>query len=204
MNLDDYQQASFRGVQFLVPESTGPFGRNGIEHLYPDSEQHYVEDNGRLLRKYSFPAVVHGKDVKSQFLALQSAIETPGPGTLIHPNFGAVFVQMGECSFDISIRDAGVVNVTINCCEAGSPALPNLVSGSGVAIGGLTAKALMSMAGLFKSNFITPKSPTSVSVIRDALKNITDGVQNVFNASSGLADLVEAVSSLVSDLPPTN
>lgn len=193
MHLSDYQDASFRGVPFLVPENTGPFGRNAVEHLYPDSEQHYVEDNGKLLRKYSFPAILHGSDVKSRFLALQSAIETPGPGTLMHPNFGAVFVQMGECSFDITQRDAGVVTVTINCCEAGSPSLPSLVTGSGVAISGLTASALIAMADLFKENFIKPLSPVSASTIRKTLDIVTKKISSSFSS-------VDSVSETITDI----
>lgn len=193
MNADDYQQASFRGVPFLVPENTGPFGRNAVEHLYPDSEQHYVEDNGKLLRKYSFPAILHGNDVKSQFLALQSAIETPGPGTLMHPNFGAVFVQMGECSFDITQRDAGVVTVTVNCCEAGSPSLPSLITGSGVAISGLTASALIAMADLFKQNFVKPLSPVSLSMVRDALSLVTNKIGSSFLAVNSVAETITDV-----------
>lgn len=193
MNLEDYQPASLGGVSILVPRNSGDFGRNAIEHLYPDSEQHYVEDNGRLLRKYSFPAVVHGQDVKSRFLALQNVIEKPGPTTLVHPNFGAVFVQIGDCSFDITQKDAGVVNVHINCCEAGSPSFPSLTNGTGIAIGGLTAKALIAMAGLFKSNYVTPKSPTSVEQIRAALSNVASSVETIFRSSERVIDLATSV-----------
>lgn len=194
MNFEDYQQASFRGVPFLVPENSGPLGRNAVEHLYPDSEQHYVEDNGRLLRKYSFPAVIHGKDVKSQFRAIEAALEAPGPGTLLHPNLGPKFVQMGECSYDITQRDAGVVVFTINCCDAGSPTFPNLVSGSGVAIRGLTAKALISMASIFASHYRAPKSPTSVAKIRETLSRVTNALEYSFQSSKKVGELTQAIN----------
>ncbi len=204
MNLSDYQPASIGGVSVLVPRNSGNFGRNAIEHLYPDSEQHYVEDNGRLLRKYSFPAIVHGKKVKSDFLALQTVIEKPGPTTIVHPNFGAIFVQIGDCSFDITQKDAGVVKVHIDCCEAGSPALPSLVSGSGLSIGGLTTKALLAMADLFEANYVTPKSPTSVSQIRAALSNVAQNVETIFRSSENVIDLAASVVTPANTYLPKN
>lgn len=209
MNLSDYQPASIGGVSVLVPRNSGNFGRNAIEHLYPDSEQHYVEDNGKLLRKYSFPAIVHGKKVKSEFLALQAVIERPGPTTVVHPHFGAIFVQMGDCSFDITQSDAGVVTVQISCSEAGSPALPGLVTGSGAAIGGLTASALIAMASLFKSSYLAPLNPVSFSTIENTLRTVAGTISGVFNtvedyprilvdvySSAAIADVDKLASNL--------
>lgn len=193
MNFSEYQEASFRGVHFLVPNDDGTMGRNNIEHNYPDSETHYIEDNGKLVRKYSLEACLHGPNVKSQFLALEAALETPGPGTLLHPWLGAKFVSVNECSYNVTQREAGIVKVSINCCDAGAPSFPSMVSGSGLSIGGLTAKALISMAGLFAANYKIPLSVTSVTEIRSALTNVANSVETLFRASEGVIDLAASI-----------
>lgn len=195
MNLSDYQEASFRGVRFLVPDGDGTVGRNSIEHNYPDSETHYIEDNGKLVRKYTLEACLHGPDVKSQFLALEAALETPGPGTLLHPWLGVKLVSVTECPYSITQREAGIVKFTINCCDAGAPSYPNLVSGSGVAIGGLTATALIAMSDLFAANFKKPLSAVSLATIKDTLSKVTSTVDGVFRSASGLPEILNDVNS---------
>ena len=77
MNPKDYLTALVGGVRVLVPSDDGAFGRNNIRHEYPDSEVHYVEDNGKLIREFTIDGLLHGPDVKSQFLALEAAVTAP-------------------------------------------------------------------------------------------------------------------------------
>ncbi len=88
------QPASFRGVPFLVDSDTMDGGRRGPTHEYPYKEEPYNEDMGLKARTYKFAAYVIGDDYFGKRDALIDALETKGPDTLIHPQYGAQQVRL--------------------------------------------------------------------------------------------------------------
>lgn len=102
------REASFRGVKFLVDGDSVPVGRRTQLHEYPKRDQPMVEDMGRQTREYRFEAFVAGSDFLAQRDRLLAALDTPGPGELIHPWFGRVTVTAGECDLSHSRRELGV------------------------------------------------------------------------------------------------
>lgn len=182
MNPKDYLKASISGVRFLVPSDDGAFGRNNIRHEYPDSDVHYIEDNGKLIREFNIEALLHGPDVKSQFLALEAALTTPGPKTLLHPWLGVKLVTVDQCSYRVTQKEAGLVRVSIPCCEAGSPAFPALFTGSAIGIGGLVSSAIIAMRNLFLSSYTIPTTPTSIAIVNSTLSTVANNFSGFFNS----------------------
>ena len=102
------REASFRGVQFLVDSDSVPVGRRTQLHEYPKRDQPMVEDMGRQTREYKFEAFVAGSDFLAQRDRLLVALDTPGPGELIHPWFGRITVTAGKCELSHVRRELGV------------------------------------------------------------------------------------------------
>ena len=86
--------ASFRGVPFVVVENNRRRGRQVALHTYPFRDDPWPEDLGRSPRVTSLRGFVVGDDADAQIAALEAAVETPGPGQLVHPSIGALLVQV--------------------------------------------------------------------------------------------------------------
>lgn len=129
--------ASFKGVPFIIKGAISSFGRRTIEHEFPDKDIPFSEDLGRRSRTYSVEGFVLGPNYLTQRDNLQFVCEEEGPGELIHPYYGilsvicknieirdssrenriarfqAVFVEVGERIFPIAEADTvGLVDRT--------------------------------------------------------------------------------------------
>lgn len=101
-------------------------GRRIVTHQYPQRDEPFTEDLGRAAREYEISAFVLGDDCVDQAYAVRDAIEQPGPGTLVHPEFGEVQVIArpgGSMSFSQTRR---IVHFTLTFVEAGLNAFPEM------------------------------------------------------------------------------
>jgi prophage DNA circulation protein len=122
--LADYQQASFRGVPFLIRSHERAGGRRVAAHEYPFRDVGSAEDMGRRQITYRLRAYVVGSPSISYFPArdaLQAAFDAPGTGTLVHPFLGSVTVlcatatlsegEAGNSAYwDLEFVDSGVTS----------------------------------------------------------------------------------------------
>lgn len=115
----DYFPASYNGVFFECLVGGSEHGRRGVTGEFPFGEQTAYQDMGIKIRKYSISGRFQGPDCVSQTTALIAAVETPGPGNLIHPTRGSLTVACtdfkvkddivqaaGETTFDMEFVDA--------------------------------------------------------------------------------------------------
>ncbi|BAN97989.1 phage tail/DNA circulation protein [Plautia stali symbiont] len=129
---DNLRPASFRGVPFQVEDDEGTFGRRVQVHEYPNRDKPYTEDLGRATRRFTINAYLIGNDFFEDRDRLIVAIDTPGPGTLVHPYYGEIAVCIdGEVRVSHSGRDGRMCRVSFNVVEAGELSFPT----AGVATG---------------------------------------------------------------------
>lgn len=98
-------QGTFRGVAFYVRNEQGQNGgRRIVKREFPLRENGGADDIGKRLREYTFNAILLGEDYFQQRDALIKALDAPGPGELVHPNFGTLQIQIGtwDCKEDTS------------------------------------------------------------------------------------------------------
>ena len=107
------REASFRGVPFWVDSDSVPVGRRTQLHEYPKRDQPLVEDMGRQTREYKFAGFIIGPDFISQRDRLLVALDTPGPGELIHPWFGRLTVTAGDCEISHARSELGMVRFNL-------------------------------------------------------------------------------------------
>ncbi|MGG2139903.1 DNA circularization protein [Symbiopectobacterium sp. RP] len=122
---EQLRPASFRGVPFQVEDDEGTFGRRVQVHEYPNRDKPYTEDLGRATRRFTISAYLVGDDFFEARDRLIVAIDTPGPGTLVHPYYGEIAVCIdGEVRVSHSGREGRMCRVSFSVVEAGELSFP--------------------------------------------------------------------------------
>ncbi len=117
--------ASFRGVPFAVFDNADRSGGRAIvTHEFPLRDQPCNEDLGEATHTYQVEAVVVGDDVIDQAIALEVALDAPGPGTLVHPYYGTLQAVVKSARTSWRKGQGRVARFSITFVEdAGAPAL---------------------------------------------------------------------------------
>jgi prophage DNA circulation protein len=132
---DQWIPASFRNAPFFCESNSRDNGRRIVEHEFPKKELPYAEDMGRRAKIFSiraycitYPFTMQGpfldglynRDYRVTRDALLTALEQPGPGTLIFstlPSENVVVTRYrmteeerfgGYCTFDIEFSEYGL------------------------------------------------------------------------------------------------
>ncbi|HGM5819271.1 TPA: DNA circularization protein [Serratia marcescens] len=121
---EDLRDASFRGVPFYFVDVEGTGGRRAIPHAYPKKEVGWTEDHGAVLTQQQINGILLGNDYQAQFNRLLAALNTPGPGELVHPWFGVQQVQAGKVTHKLSTEEGGIVYVSFEVFEVGEQLFP--------------------------------------------------------------------------------
>jgi len=121
---EQLQPASFRGVRFEVDSDSSPVGRRTQTHEFVQRDQPFVEDLGRQTREFKLTAFVIGADCYDKRDALLGALDKPGPGELVHPQFGKLNVTAADCSVSHERREGGLVRFDLVFIEAGEKGFP--------------------------------------------------------------------------------
>ncbi len=121
---EQLQPASFRGVRFEVDSDSSPAGRRTQTHEFVQRDQPFVEDLGRQTREFKFSAFVIGADCYTKRDALLAVLDKPGPGELVHPQFGKLNVTAGDCAVSHERREGGMVRFDLVFIEAGEKGFP--------------------------------------------------------------------------------
>lgn len=121
---EDLRDASFRGVPFHFVDVEGTGGRRAIPHAYPKKEVGWTEDHGAVLTQEQINGILLGSDYQEKLNGLLAALNTPGPGELVHPWFGVQQVQVGKVTHKLSTEEGGIAYVSFEVFEAGEQLFP--------------------------------------------------------------------------------
>ncbi len=107
--------ASFRGIEFFVPDTSSEVGRRVAEHYFAGMDQSAYDDEGLHAERISIDGLYVGADYISHGKALKEAFEQAGEGTLIHPWWGAINVLLVEpATIKWSAKELRVVRFSAN------------------------------------------------------------------------------------------
>lgn len=87
---DSLLECSFRGVVFDVVGTRDAYGRAISVAEYPYRDGGETEDLGAQPARFSLQAVFFGDDYDARLRELLAALNTAGPGELIHPVWGSI------------------------------------------------------------------------------------------------------------------
>lgn len=185
---DKLHPASFRGVPFQVDDDEGTFGRRVQVHEYPNRDKPYTEDLGRATRRFSISAYLVGDDFFEARDRLIAAIDTPGPGILVHPYYGEIAVCIdGEVRVSHSGREGRMCRVSFSVVEAGELSFPTagiatshtLISSSSALNDRIEAVfADLGLNGLadFSQNGVLNQAKSMISHVTNAFDTIDSGI----------------------------
>ena len=197
-----YSKASFRGVEFHIDEHDVTGGRRVQNHEYPNRDENYAEDLGRVTPTFSFTAFLIGAKYKEQLDALIDACNKPGTGKLVHPGYGTKNVICTNITPKISSKQGGMATVELTFINAGSKAVPV----TSIDLGGLlssAANALISSASLsFAENWTLSNGVAGllglINGIADAASSAIDYLSAGIGYVEGMtSDIMETTNKLV-------
>lgn len=171
--------ASFRGVAFHIDVGDIEAGRRVQVHEYPQRDKPYTEDLGRSARDLTVDGFVVGENYVDQVNALLTALEKPGPGTLVHPWLGSMTVSLNgkaRVSFDSGL---GQARVSMPFVESGELEFPS------------AGAATQSLSRIAASNLESASVSSFASLF--SIDGFQDFVQT--SANGGLGDMFGIVSS---------
>lgn len=184
--------ASFRGVPFGVLGSSGKFGRRNAVHEYPFQGTVWVEDMGRAARHIGVFGFLVGDDAIAQRERLIAAVETSGPGELIHPTLGRLRVSTIDFSSDERWDQGRVFQVSFTFIEAGERVFPTVATSTGDAVAAACKSADAAASGDFASSVGTALKQGAVVAAQAASTAAAWGrqAQRLANDATNLYNMV--------------
>lgn len=177
--------ATFRGVTFNVISSEFTGGRRTVKHAYPFRDKVFSEDMGRAGRSFPVEAFLVGDDFLDQVEDLVEALETEGPGELVHPYFGTHTVIAPKFTVRVSRDEGGYATISVEFDHTDTePTFPSVT---------VDAKALMDVSA--------DDAFAAAGVDLTALHNLTDLSVSAISKVAGVIDA--AGSQLGALLGPT-
>lgn len=123
---DNLRQGSFRGVPFYWQSVDTEIGRRTARHDYPQRDDSYFEDLGKLPREFTLELYVLGPEYMAARDRLAQAFEEAGPGTLVHPTFGSLEVVLsGRARCRETTDEGGMARFTATFVRAGAARYPS-------------------------------------------------------------------------------
>lgn len=198
---DDLRPGSFRGVPFFIEGSQFSGGRRVTFHEFPNREDPFAEDLGRVGRTFKVDGHLLGEDVFDQKEKLLEACEKFGPGELIHPYYGTRQVQVGAVSFDDDTKEGRITRFSIQFYEAGDNRFPKDVDDKQALLENSAALAKEKNKSLFDRVFSIAKLPGyAVNSARNSVFAATVAFQNatrdVVATAEGIANLAYDIRNL--------
>ena len=204
---DQLHAASFRGIPFEVESTSGTFGRRGPLHEYPLRDKPYKQDMGRAARHLTIDAFVLGDDYLARRDDLIEALETAGPGLLVHPSMGPMTVFAEPAEVVETKEEGGMARIRFSFVEAGELTFPTgtIVAATEALDAGI-AGWLAAAADLIASLDLAG----AVWLVTDAIETVTDIVDDLARLltpspalllaldqmEAGVADLLAAPETL--------
>lgn len=190
--------ASFRGIPFFIEGSQYTSGRRVTFHEFPNREEPYAEDLGRVGRTFKIEGHLLGDDIFEQKERLIEACEKFGPGELIHPYFGNRSVQVGAFSVDEDTKEGRILKFSIQFYESGDNRFPKDVDDKQTLLENAGDLAGEKNKSLFDRVFSIAKLPGfAVNSARNSVFAATAAFQN---ATKDVVATVEGIANLAYDI----
>jgi len=107
---DKLLPASFRGISFLIPQTSVPVGMKGQLHEFPQRDTPFFEQLGKQSQVHKMTGWVIGDDCFERRDKLIEALSTPEAGELVHPWLGRMQVKAGECEMSHDLMGGGMIS----------------------------------------------------------------------------------------------
>jgi len=124
IDLGQYQQASFRGIEFHVTKSRRRSQHRIDKKHYPFAKRGRVTDMGVDDFAFEMEIYLLGNDALQRRAALEAAFDQIGPGPLVHPTRGTISVVVESVYDDEVFTELGVADFNVTFVQAGDATGP--------------------------------------------------------------------------------
>ncbi|HSR78767.1 MAG TPA: DNA circularization N-terminal domain-containing protein [Xanthobacteraceae bacterium] len=188
---EQLQPASWRGVDFVMDAAENRAGRRTAVHEYPYRDTVWVEDLGRLPRRFAFQGFIVGDDVYQQRNAMIQACEQPGEGTLVHPTLGSVQCVLIEFSTTDRRERGRMVEIAFSFVVSGDIVFPQTSAATGEQVGTLAGALSRASAGdlsaqLGTMRIVPQQARAGVPAFGALATGVVDDPARALNATNGL------------------
>lgn len=196
----------FRQARFVVPSSTAKVGRRAEVHEYPLRSIPWVEDIGRAARHFEAEVFVDGTladDYLAARNALITALETPGPGTLVHPWYGTMTVSVpGPTSVRETNADGGRATFRITFVESGALQFPAAGTDTQEQVDAKAVAALAAATESFEETFDSEGLPgwALTELQEDLRASLTALESNLEGITSEIAAQIRAPANMAASI----
>lgn len=184
--IKDLHPASFRGIPFLVKSETVTRGKKVVMHEYPNSDERYVEELGKIPPVFTIPAIVHGEDYINKRLELEEALERPGQGLLIHPIYGRINVVATSFSVSSDQTEIGQFLFDITFAKSRENITPSPSSPTAASVSKLRKDTLEKLDARLGQIY---NAPTKISAFDSAINTINGAFGEVKSQIQKVTDL---------------
>jgi prophage DNA circulation protein len=198
---DKFRKGSFRGVAFFVDKHELSSGRRFQNHEFPQRDKSRSEDLGRKIRKFTLDLFVLGEDYFEDRDALIAALETEGPGELIHPYLGRKVVQAGSFTVSESRSERRIATFATEFQESGQLLFPESVEDETQKALDNADEVIEESKSFLESAYDVANQPARiVNAASDLISGVSDAIEDsVKKFTQPIADLSFAISNLKAD-----
>jgi prophage DNA circulation protein len=199
---DQMGPATFRGVPFFVDTAERSGGRRTVKHEYPNRDDPFIEDMGRRAGSYPVEGYVLGADYLAARNALIAALETEGPGELVHPYYGTLRVICSTFRVREAAGEGGVARLSIEFEQTtATPIQPTAVPDAGRLVISSANAAALAVAAEFQESFDPSGLPGSsldsaIAMVKSAGAAVDSAMGPIVTDEQALADLKRKISAL--------
>lgn len=196
--------ASWRGVPFRTTDADLGVGRRNVLNEYPLRDTPYVDDLGRKARTYQVEGFVIGDDYLAQRDALVAAFEEPGPGELVHPRYGRVWVSLqGEARIREGYREQGMARFTVTFVEDSDNRQPAATTDTAGEVERTAADVDDAAADAFAADMDVDGPQVLADTVAEVLTADVDALRDLaqlFALPDSLGELTDGADALVGQL----
>lgn len=194
----DSGQGTFRSVPFLVlNEQKQSGGRRIVKREYPLRDTGGTNDLGRKLRERTFSACVLGKDAATAKDALIEALDAPGAGELVHPDFGSVSVMVDSWECRSKADESGYFEFTVTVYPAATDNAPESQQNTAAAVSQQKESLFGSLGDTLNNAWqFVQEGTAGASAVLDAITGVMDDIYDTVENVGVLQDVNSLLSSL--------
>jgi prophage DNA circulation protein len=208
---ENLRTPSFRGVRFFLWNSEREGGRNTVTHEFLGRDVPYTEDVSRTPNTFSIEAFFSGFDYFRQRDRLIKALETPGPGELVHPYYGTMQVNVTRYRVRETGSEGNIVRFSIDFVEAGSLVYPSVETRKGGLLSDISDKISSTAVAKFLKDYsiadypqfvidsVTEKVEELASVIEEQSAFITRNADEIADLAVSISDLRGDIDNLINE-----
>lgn len=196
---EQLKPGTYKGAPFYLESHEFEGGRRIVDHVFPYVDAAYTEDLGLKQRVYDLNVYILGEDYFGSRDNLISALESPGPGVLVHPYLGEKNVDCESFTVNETKADGGYVSISITFRETARKPSTESFADPKYALDKSVQNLNEHMVRDFKGFDLSRLSELGLSRFVNLVNGATDKIlatANSFPGNFGVAELGYSIGAL--------